>query len=236
MTTIARRTDADALINRRYSRGDGSGSVAAFAGATAVRTNGCMHRPDVCYAGRGSDTSGSPHRRIVLARWPGQAPMQHFPVFARMSLTTESGDSPSLLHRGRPALRRPSRCCNRSCGELGGAVNYLGRVLIASPNCRSRQTDSSTERVCAISPLTPPPQSLSYSKNSLRVGGASEFPMPLQRAIVWRTRCRQPFDLPLVFLPPICEGPKRAVIAWHSPLLYCCLLAITAWSYWPTMA
>ncbi len=62
---IVRRTDTDALINRRYSRG-GLESVSLYVGC-GVRTRDMMvHRPEVCYIGAGWTRTGRNSRDVPL--------------------------------------------------------------------------------------------------------------------------------------------------------------------------
>jgi len=62
---IVRRTDTDALINRRYSRG-GLESVSLYVGC-GVRTRDMMvHRPEVCYIGAGWTRTGRNPRDVLL--------------------------------------------------------------------------------------------------------------------------------------------------------------------------
>ncbi len=143
---IARATDTDVHISRRYSRNNGLESVTAFVGCNGGAYERVIHRPEICYARAGWTLRG---RRTVELSLPDgtKLPCSIF-QFSRGELNIERV---TALHYyivdGRPC--GDLSLLQSKLWRLGGAVNYLGRVLIASPN-EFGADDSSTERVCAF--------------------------------------------------------------------------------------
>ncbi len=62
---IVRRTDTDAHVNRRYSRG--AESVSAYVGCGARTRDMMTHRPEVCYIGAGWTLTGRQSRDLPLS-------------------------------------------------------------------------------------------------------------------------------------------------------------------------
>ncbi len=141
---ITRKTDADALINRQYSRGDSLGSVGLYV-ACGTRVNELMqHQPDVCYIGGGWTLVD--YRRTEL-QMNGQVklPCGIF-QFHREDLTTRRiivlhYFIADRQHYGNISLLR-SRVW-----RVFGSVDYVAHVQIVA-DCGTLTTDSATRTVC----------------------------------------------------------------------------------------
>ncbi len=141
---IIRRTDADALVTRRYSRGDDSKSVELYV-ACGTRVNELMqHQPDVCYTGAGWRLADY---RLVELRINDQVklPCGIF-QFHRTDLTTARIVVLDYFiadgqHYGSISLLR-SRVW-----RVFGSVDYVAQVQIAA-SCETLSVESATRAVC----------------------------------------------------------------------------------------
>lgn len=142
--TVIPRTDADALINRRYFRSEGSGSVSLYV-ACGTRVNELMqHQPDVCYIGAGWRLADYRHAELRIndqVTLPCEIFLFHRTDLTRARVVVLHYFIADGQHYGSMSLLR-SRVW-----RVFGSVDYVAQVQIAA-SCETSSVESATRAVC----------------------------------------------------------------------------------------
>lgn len=170
--TVIPRTDADALINRRYLRGDGSGPVALYV-ACGTRANELMqHQPDVCYKASGWRLADYRQTELRINDQV-QLPCGIF-QFQRTDLTSERVVVLHYFIADEHRYGNVSLLRSRVWRVLG-SVDYVAQVQIAA-GCETSSVESATRAVCDFAVDSAPLmtgvfQELGHERRELRGSG-----------------------------------------------------------------